>query len=388
MRPADFTLSAGPTTVSAEVMAAMGQPIIYHYDPSFLETFARTTQKAAKVFGTKEDVILMQGEAVALGRYGETRCRSTREAHEVAEPLVPPGPREPEGERVFVGLGGVHPRQRALPCAPGVLDSPRPPLDMGEVAPVVPEVVVPRVQGRAADSRVVGRLGAGQGGAPHLLRLAHDGRRPILQGARLDPRDNGRRAERPGGGSWRRGRSKRCHRRGGHGWGGDHASWRRQRRRQARAGAATGQQDGDAEAAQDPARASVPAYCPPPRDALAGRPRHEGGAVPVPLSATFAAGGAVHQSRMSRPPERPGRGVPSRSLILDRIGEPEPNQCAVVQSRRVRPEGGHSEREVGSDGRIRTYDQAISSRGQGVRILPDSNRFVLSWAGRRTVARG
>jgi pyridoxamine--pyruvate transaminase len=64
MRPADFTLSAGPTTVSAEVMAAMGQPIIYHYDPSFLETFARTTQKAAKVFGTKEDVILMQGEAV------------------------------------------------------------------------------------------------------------------------------------------------------------------------------------------------------------------------------------------------------------------------------------------------------------------------------------
>ncbi|MFH0916778.1 MAG: alanine--glyoxylate aminotransferase family protein [bacterium] len=64
MRPADFTLSAGPTTVSAEVMAAMGQPIIYHYDPSFLEAFARTGEKAAKVFGTKEDVILMQGEAV------------------------------------------------------------------------------------------------------------------------------------------------------------------------------------------------------------------------------------------------------------------------------------------------------------------------------------
>jgi pyridoxamine--pyruvate transaminase len=42
----------------------MGQPIIYHYDPSFLETFKRTTEKAAKVFGTKEDVILMQGEAV------------------------------------------------------------------------------------------------------------------------------------------------------------------------------------------------------------------------------------------------------------------------------------------------------------------------------------
>jgi len=64
MKPADFTLSAGPTTVSAEVMAAMGMPIIYHYDPSFLETFKRTCEKAAQVFQTKEDVILMQGEAV------------------------------------------------------------------------------------------------------------------------------------------------------------------------------------------------------------------------------------------------------------------------------------------------------------------------------------
>ena len=64
MEPADFTLSAGPTTVSAEVMAAMGRPIIYHYDPSFVDTFRATVDKAARVFGTKEDVILMQGEAV------------------------------------------------------------------------------------------------------------------------------------------------------------------------------------------------------------------------------------------------------------------------------------------------------------------------------------
>jgi pyridoxamine--pyruvate transaminase len=64
MYPADFTLSAGPTTVSAEVLAAMGRPIIYHYDPSFVETFRRTVEKAARIFGTKEDVILMQGEAV------------------------------------------------------------------------------------------------------------------------------------------------------------------------------------------------------------------------------------------------------------------------------------------------------------------------------------
>jgi pyridoxamine---pyruvate transaminase len=62
--PADFTLSAGPTTVSAEVMAAMGRPIIYHYDPAFLETFARTAARAAELFRTAEDVILLQGEAV------------------------------------------------------------------------------------------------------------------------------------------------------------------------------------------------------------------------------------------------------------------------------------------------------------------------------------
>jgi pyridoxamine---pyruvate transaminase len=64
MRSADFTLSAGPTTPSPEVNAAMGRPIIYHYDPAFLETFKRTSEKVAKVFGTKEDVVIMQGEAV------------------------------------------------------------------------------------------------------------------------------------------------------------------------------------------------------------------------------------------------------------------------------------------------------------------------------------
>ena len=93
----------------------------------------------------------------------------------------PPASVDQKGERVFVGFGGVHPRQRALPRASGVLDPPRPPLDVSEVAPVVPEVVVPGVRRRAADSRVVGRLGAGQGGAPHLFRLADDGRRPICR---------------------------------------------------------------------------------------------------------------------------------------------------------------------------------------------------------------
>ena len=48
LEPADFTLSAGPTTASASVMAAMGRPIIYHYDPAFLETVVKSTKSKQK----------------------------------------------------------------------------------------------------------------------------------------------------------------------------------------------------------------------------------------------------------------------------------------------------------------------------------------------------
>jgi pyridoxamine--pyruvate transaminase len=60
----DFTLSAGPTTASAQTLAALGAPITYHYDPVFLEQFRRTERKVAAIFGTTADVVLMQGEAV------------------------------------------------------------------------------------------------------------------------------------------------------------------------------------------------------------------------------------------------------------------------------------------------------------------------------------
>jgi len=64
MRDPDFTLSAGPVTASPRVLAALGSPIVYHYDPVFLEAFRRTEQKVARIFLTKNDVLLMQGEAV------------------------------------------------------------------------------------------------------------------------------------------------------------------------------------------------------------------------------------------------------------------------------------------------------------------------------------
>jgi pyridoxamine--pyruvate transaminase len=65
MRDPDFTLSAGPTSVSPRVAAALGKPVVYHYDPVFLETFRRTERKLADVFRTGGDVLIMQGEAIA-----------------------------------------------------------------------------------------------------------------------------------------------------------------------------------------------------------------------------------------------------------------------------------------------------------------------------------
>jgi pyridoxamine---pyruvate transaminase len=59
-----FTLSAGPTMAPPEVLAAQSAPITYHYDPAFLEAFRRTERKVAELFRTKQDVLLMQGEAV------------------------------------------------------------------------------------------------------------------------------------------------------------------------------------------------------------------------------------------------------------------------------------------------------------------------------------
>lgn len=64
MHQLDFTLSAGPVMATPRTLAAMGQPIVYHYDPEFLERFRRVEAKAAKVFQTTNDVFVMQGEAI------------------------------------------------------------------------------------------------------------------------------------------------------------------------------------------------------------------------------------------------------------------------------------------------------------------------------------
>jgi pyridoxamine---pyruvate transaminase len=64
MRDPSFTLAAGPTTAWPRVLAALGSPIVYHYDPAFLEAFRRSERKLAELFKTENDVLLMQGEAI------------------------------------------------------------------------------------------------------------------------------------------------------------------------------------------------------------------------------------------------------------------------------------------------------------------------------------
>ena len=65
-----FTLSAGPTMATHRTLAALGQPIVYHYDPLFLDTFRRTQEKAARVFKTSNDMLLMQGEVTITQNEG------------------------------------------------------------------------------------------------------------------------------------------------------------------------------------------------------------------------------------------------------------------------------------------------------------------------------
>src|SRR5439155_8216232 len=64
MRELDFTLTAGPTEASAATLGSLGNPITYHYDPTFLARYQEAERKVAAVFRSRSDVVLLQGEAV------------------------------------------------------------------------------------------------------------------------------------------------------------------------------------------------------------------------------------------------------------------------------------------------------------------------------------
>ncbi len=62
--PPPFILTAGPVAATPGVLAALGSPIVFDYDPIFLDRFRETQTKVAQVYGTTNDIVLMQGEAV------------------------------------------------------------------------------------------------------------------------------------------------------------------------------------------------------------------------------------------------------------------------------------------------------------------------------------
>ncbi len=59
-----MNLSSGPVEVSEQTRRAMSRPVLYHYDPAFIDCFAHTCDLLQAVFQTRYDVVIMQGEAV------------------------------------------------------------------------------------------------------------------------------------------------------------------------------------------------------------------------------------------------------------------------------------------------------------------------------------
>jgi pyridoxamine--pyruvate transaminase len=57
-------MTPGPVEVSPRTLRALSSPVTHHYAPDFISFYRETTEKLQKVFQTKNDLIIMQGEAV------------------------------------------------------------------------------------------------------------------------------------------------------------------------------------------------------------------------------------------------------------------------------------------------------------------------------------
>lgn len=62
--PIRLLMTPGPVEVSPRVLSALARPQIYHYYKGFVDFFADTTEKIKRIYQTKDDVIIMQGEGV------------------------------------------------------------------------------------------------------------------------------------------------------------------------------------------------------------------------------------------------------------------------------------------------------------------------------------
>ena len=56
--------ASGPVEVTDRTLRDMARPVLYHYDPAFIEFFAHTCELLQQVFRTRYDVVIMQAEAI------------------------------------------------------------------------------------------------------------------------------------------------------------------------------------------------------------------------------------------------------------------------------------------------------------------------------------
>lgn len=62
-----ITLSAGPVAVYPRILRAMSRPVVYHYDPYFLDFYEQVAKKAAKAMRVAAPALILQAEpAVAI----------------------------------------------------------------------------------------------------------------------------------------------------------------------------------------------------------------------------------------------------------------------------------------------------------------------------------
>ena len=59
-----MTLAGGPVEMTERTLRDQSRPVLYHYDPAFIEFFAHTEDLLKKVFQTEYDVVIQQGEAI------------------------------------------------------------------------------------------------------------------------------------------------------------------------------------------------------------------------------------------------------------------------------------------------------------------------------------
>ena len=59
-----FNMSSGPVEGTNRTLRALSRQIMYHHDPEFIEIWDDTEDKLKKFFKTKNDVVIMQGEAL------------------------------------------------------------------------------------------------------------------------------------------------------------------------------------------------------------------------------------------------------------------------------------------------------------------------------------